>query len=68
MGPPYSDCVEKTESEKSYDSELYKLTVQKIKKYDQEYCLALCNHRYLKKMCTCQGKIFFAEILIPSRY
>jgi hypothetical protein len=50
---PYSNCIENTYSESSFDSELYKQTVKVSKNYRQKYCLQLCSQRYLIINCGC---------------
>jgi hypothetical protein len=53
LSTPYSDCITDTESPDSFDSELYKMTVNQTKKYRQKYCLQLCYQRFMYENCKC---------------
>lgn len=50
---PYSNCIENVTSMDSYDSFLFKSTVNFTKKYRQKYCFQLCYQRYLQESCNC---------------
>jgi hypothetical protein len=50
LGAPYSDCVTSADS---FDSDLYRLTLNMTNQYEQSYCLQLCYQQTIIKKCRC---------------
>lgn len=53
LSKPYSDCIMNVDSPSSFDSFLYRTTVQLTKTYRQKYCLQLCYQQFLERSCNC---------------
>lgn len=53
LSKPYGDCVSDVKSKNAFDSELFRITMEKMRIYEQKYCLQFCYQKYLTEMCNC---------------
>lgn len=50
---PYSNCDGDTDKIENFDSDIYKLILEKNVYYTQKYCIAQCYQRELANKCNC---------------
>jgi hypothetical protein len=58
LSDPYSDCIEDPNSNSSFDSELYRLTVENYGKYRIRACFDMCYQDFIVKNCECYASLF----------
>jgi hypothetical protein len=58
LSKPYGNCIEDTLSKNSFDSELYRLTLENYGKYRIRACFDMCYQHYIVKNCACYSPLF----------
>ncbi len=59
MPEPYNSCLNNLDSESSFDSKLYRLTLNNNHTYRQANCYDICAFMYVSNVCNCTaGKVF----------
>ncbi|CAF1084842.1 unnamed protein product, partial [Brachionus calyciflorus] len=53
LSQPFSNCIEDPTSKSSFDSNLYRRSIELFSKYQQKTCLVLCYDEYIQNVCGC---------------
>ncbi|RNA06509.1 amiloride-sensitive sodium channel subunit delta [Brachionus plicatilis] len=59
LSKPHSNCIKDPTSFNSFESDLYKKSIELYGIYQQKTCLIMCYHEYIKMQCGC----YFSDAL-----
>ncbi|RNA06734.1 amiloride-sensitive sodium channel subunit [Brachionus plicatilis] len=59
LSKPYNNCIKDPASIDSFQSDLYRKSIELYGRYQQKTCLIMCYHEYIKMECGC----YFSDAL-----